>query len=148
MATVAIKTNEEAKIRELIDHWANAARTSDLDGIMSHYAPDIVAFDAIAQLQFKGRDAYRKHWEACLTMCAGPMIFEVHDLHIAARDDVAFGHYLSRCGGTGADGVEKVGWMRATVCCRKINGRWLVVHEHFSAPFDMESSKALFDLEP
>ena len=148
MATVAIKTNDEAKIRELIEHWANAARTSDLDGIMSHYAPDIVAFDAIAQLQFKGKDAYRKHWEACLSMCAGPMIFEVHDLHIAARDDLAFGHYLSRCGGTGPDGVEKVGWMRGTVCCRKINGKWLVVHEHFSAPFDMESSKALFDLEP
>ena len=148
MATVAIKTNEEAKIRELIDHWANAARTSDLDGIMSHYAPDIVAFDAIAQLQFKGKDAYRKHWEACQSMCAGSMIFEVHQLQIAARDDLAFGHYLSRCGGTGPDGVEKVGWMRATVCCRKINGRWLVVHEHFSAPFDMESSKALFDLEP
>ena len=68
--------------------------------------------------------------------------------HIAARDDLAFGHYLSRCGGTGPDGVEKVGWMRATVCCRKIDGRWLVVHEHFSAPFDMETSKALFDLEP
>ena len=148
MATVTMKTNEEAKIRELIDHWANAARTSDLDGIMSHYAPDIVAFDAIAQLQFKGKDAYRKHWEACQSMCSGSMIFEVHQLHIAARDDLAFGHYLSRCGGTGPDGVEKVGWMRATVCCRKINGRWLVVHEHFSAPFDMETSKALFDLEP
>jgi uncharacterized protein (TIGR02246 family) len=148
MATAAIKTHEETKIRELIDHWANAARTSDLDGIMSHYAPDIVAFDAIARLQFKGRDAYRKHWEACLTMCSGPMIFEVHDLNIAARDDVAFGHYLSRCGGTGPDGVEKVGWMRGTVCCRRIDGKWLVVHEHFSAPFDMETSKALFDLEP
>ena len=147
MATVAMKTNDEVKIRELIDHWANAARTSDLDGIMCPYAPDIVAFDAIAQLQFKGKDAYRKHWEACQSMCSGSMIFEVHDLHVAAGDDglrpLSQPVRRDRAGWRG-----KVGWMRATVCCRKIDGRWLVVHEHFSAPFDMETSKALFDLEP
>ncbi len=148
MATVTVKANEEARVRGLIDDWANAVRAGDIDGIMSHYAPDIVAFDAIARLQFKGADAYRNHWQACLSMCSGPMTFEVHDLHLAARDDVAFGHYLSRCGGTAADGVAKVGWMRGTVCCRKQAGRWLVVHEHFSAPFDMENGKALFELEP
>jgi ketosteroid isomerase-like protein len=38
--------------------------------------------------------------------------------------------------------------MRVTVCYRKTNGKWLVVHEHFSAPFEMESGKALLDLEP
>ncbi|MCC2663201.1 MAG: hypothetical protein K0S35_1123, partial [Geminicoccaceae bacterium] len=48
----------------------------------------------------------------------------------------------------GADGKEQVGWMRATFCCRKTNGRWRIAHEHFSAPFDPESSKALFDLQP
>jgi ketosteroid isomerase-like protein len=111
MATTITKATEEAKIRELIDDWAAAARASDIDGIMSHYAPDIVAFDAIARLQFKGKDAYRKHWEACLSMCGGPMIFEVHDLQIAARDDLAFGHYLSRCAGPG-----RTVWKRPAGC--------------------------------
>jgi ketosteroid isomerase-like protein len=109
--------------------------------------PDIVAFDAIAQLQFRGSDAYRKHWDACMSMCSGPMIFEVHDLAIDARDDLAFGWYLSRCGGTGPDGKERSGWMRATFCCRRTNGRWEIVHEHFSAPFDPETGKVL-DLKP
>jgi len=148
MATVSIEVDEKTRVRELIEDWADGVRANNLDGIMSHYAPDVVGFDAIAKLQFRGKDDYRRHWEACLSMCPGPMVFEVHDLHVAASDDVAFGHYLSRCGGTGPDGVAKVGWMRGTVCCRKSNDRWLVVHEHFSAPFDMESGKALFDLEP
>ena len=148
MALQMTRADEEAQIRGLIDDWAKAARAKDVDAIFAHYAPDIVAFDAIAQLQFKGADAYKKHWEACMAMCPGQMIFEVHDLSIAARDDLAFCHYLSRCGGTGADGEEKVGWMRATVGFRRISGKWLVVHEHFSAPFDPESGKALFDLEP
>jgi ketosteroid isomerase-like protein len=76
------------------------------------------------------------------------MTSEVHDLNITLRDDMAFGHYLSRCSGTGPDGEEKIGWMRATVCFRKTSGNWMIVHEHFSAPFDPESGKALFDLAP
>jgi uncharacterized protein (TIGR02246 family) len=148
MAVQVNRSDAQAEIRGLIDDWASAARAKDLDAIFAHYASDILAFDAIAQLQFKGTEAYRKHWEACMAMCPGQMIFEVHDLTITARDDVAFCHYLSRCGGTGPDGEEKVGWMRATAGLRQRGGRWLIVHEHFSAPFDPSSGKALLDLEP
>lgn len=144
----ANKANDEARIRELIDNWAKAFRAKDIDGIMSIYAPDIVSFDAIAQLQFKGADAYKKHWEACLSFCQGPITFEIHDLKITASDDVAFSHCLNWCGGTGEDGKEENSWLRATVCWRKINGKWKVVHEHYSAPFDMESGKALLNLKP
>jgi uncharacterized protein (TIGR02246 family) len=148
MALQMTKTDEEARVRGLIEDWARAARASDLDGIMAAYAPDILAFDAIAQLQFKGAQAYRKHWEACIAMCSGPLVFEIHDLNIAAGDDVAFAHYLLKCGGTGEDGKDQTGWMRATVGFRRRSGKWMVVHEHFSAPFDMASGKALLGLEP
>jgi uncharacterized protein (TIGR02246 family) len=142
------KSNDEARIRELMDNWAKKFRAKDLDGIMSIYAPDIVSFDAIAQLQFKGLDTYRKHWEACLSFCQGPITFEIRDMNITVGDGVAFAYFLTRCGGTDQSGEEKASWMRATICFRKINGEWKVVHEHYSAPFDMESGKALFDLEP
>jgi uncharacterized protein (TIGR02246 family) len=148
MEAVASKITSEDKVRDLINSWVKAVHAGDIDRIMSHYAPDILAFDAISQLQFKGADAYTKHWKACLAMCKGPMTFEVHDLNITAGDDLAFCHYLGRCGGTGEDGEEKVGWMRVTVCCRTEKGKWMVVHEHFSAPFDFESGKALTDLQP
>lgn len=68
-------------------------------------------------------------------MCSGPMIFELHELRVTAGDDIAFVHGLNRCGGTGPDGKEMVGWMRMTACFRKLHGQWQVVHEHFSAPF-------------
>jgi uncharacterized protein (TIGR02246 family) len=142
------RADEEVRIRRLIDDWAKAVRASDIDAIMAHYAPDVRAFDAIAQLEFKGADAYRKHWQACIAMCPGPMIFEIHDLGIEVGDGLAFGHYLLRCGAAGADGEQKSGWMRVTVCWRKRSGTWRVVHEHFSAPFDPASGKALLDLEP
>jgi ketosteroid isomerase-like protein len=147
MTMTATRTDETVDIRRLIEDWAEAVRGCGLDRIMAAYTPDILSFDAIGQLQFKGAEAYRKHWQACIEMCSG-MIFEVHNLEIETGNGVAFGHYLVRCGGTGADGREQVGWMRVTVGFRRAGGRWLIAHEHFSVPFEMESGKALFHLEP
>jgi ketosteroid isomerase-like protein len=44
--------------------------------------------------------------------------------------------------------MARTPWMRATVCYRKLHGKWMVVHEHWSAPSDIESGKALLDLQP
>jgi uncharacterized protein (TIGR02246 family) len=138
----------EAEIRERLDSWLHAVCAKDLDAIVSHYAPDIVAFDAIAQLQFKGVDAYKKHWQACLDMCPGPLKMEFHQLSITASGDVAFAHCISRGGGAAESSAEEASSMRMSAGYRKRNGKWLIVHEHFSSPFDMESGKALFKLRP
>jgi ketosteroid isomerase-like protein len=37
--------------------------------------------------------------------------------------------------------------MRMTAGYRKTNGKWTVVHEHFSAPFDIKTLKVL-DVKP
>jgi ketosteroid isomerase-like protein len=39
-------------------------------------------------------------------------------------------------------------WWRTTVCFRKLDGKWMVTHEHNSVPFDVESGKASLDLKP
>lgn len=87
-------SSEVSAIRQLIEDWRAAVRASDVPRIVSYYAEDIVAFDAILQLQFKGRDAYQKHWQACTEMCKGPMTFDIAELQIHADQQVAFAHYL------------------------------------------------------
>jgi ketosteroid isomerase-like protein len=138
----------EAEIRGRVERWLQAVLDRNIDAISSHYAPDILAFDAVSQLQFKGVDAYRKHWEACHALCPGPMLFEIHDLSTEAGDDVAFCHALNRCGSAGENGEEKAGWMRMTACYRRLNEQWKIVHEHCSLPFDPNTSQAVFTLEP
>jgi hypothetical protein len=39
-------------------------------------------------------------------------------------------------------------WVRMATCYCKIDGKWMVTHEHQSVPFDAESGKALLDLKP
>ncbi len=148
MDTGSVNTAAQTEIRARIDNWTQAVRSADVKAIMSFYAPDMVAFDAVSQLQFKGADAYGKHWEACLAMCPGPMVFKIGELDIAVENDLAFAHCLVQCGMQDDKGQEKTSWMRMTSGYRKINGAWMIVHEHFSAPFDMQTGKALFDIEP
>src|SRR3546814_1835774 len=127
------ETRAEAEIRELVDGWSKAVRALDVDAIMAHYAPEMVAYDAIAALRFRGAEAYRAHWAMCLSMCPGPMIFEVADMSVAAAGAVAFAYGLTRCGGAGENGEEPDSGMRITACYRRRAGRWKIVHEHFSA---------------
>lgn len=148
MSTQGANAAAQAEIKARVQSWTKAAVAGDVDAIMSYYAPDIVSFDAIQQLQFKGADAYKKHWEMCIAMCPGPMVFETSELTVEAEDNVAFAHSLISCGGSDENGNVKSSWMRMTSCYRKIAGEWKTVHEHFSAPFDMQSGKALFGLEP
>ncbi|ABC32255.1 Ketosteroid isomerase-like protein [Hahella chejuensis KCTC 2396] len=138
----------ESQIRQALGSWVEAACAKDLDRIMSHYAPDVRAFDAILQLQFDGAEAYRKHWETCLSYTSGLMIFEVEDLRIEAEGDLAVGHFLNRCGCVNEQGEAQSSWMRGTVCYRRREGAWKIVHEHYSAPFSVPDGAALLNLEP
>ena len=38
-------------------------------------------------------------------------------------------------------------WWRATVCCRKLDGKWMISHVHSSVPFDTEIDKASLGLK-
>ena len=51
----------EAEIRAQVDNWLHAVLAMDIAGIVSHYTPASLAFDAVSQLQLKGVDAYRQH---------------------------------------------------------------------------------------
>lgn len=140
--------SNNTELHGLIDSWVAANLAKNLDAIIEHYAEDVLAFDAILQLQFKGRAAYRAHWQMCLQMCAGPTTFEVRELQQEAGGELAFGHFLAYCGGTDAEGKSQGCWLRVSQGYRKQSGRWLIAHEHFSVPFDPESGQALFGLQP
>ncbi|MCD2192784.1 nuclear transport factor 2 family protein [Actinomycetospora endophytica] len=61
--------------------------------------------------------------------------------------DVAFVHTLSSM--TGTKGGEFTLWFRSTYGLRRIDGRWLIVHQHESVPFHMDGSfLAATGLEP
>lgn len=113
---------------------ARALRAKDLDALMANYSPDIVTFD-LMPLQTLGADAYRKNFEAWFASVQGPIDFEVRDLDVTLRDDIAFCHYLGHVRSTRTSGEKTDYWVRVTAGLQERNGRWMVTHEHVSLPF-------------
>jgi ketosteroid isomerase-like protein len=148
MTTEDSKAIDEVQIRALIDERVKAVRAKDINGAMSHLAPDILSFDVVNSLQSNGADAARKRAEKWFSSFPGPIGYEIRDLSITTGAGVAFCHSLNRYSGTQADGGEINMWVRATFGFRKIDGTWMVTHEHQSVPFDPESGKASLDLKP
>lgn len=141
-------SNAQAQLQQQLDSWVAACRSKDVSRIMSHYAEDVVAYDAIGPLRFQGRAAYQAHWQACMEMCSGQAMFEIHQPSFLLSGELAVAHYLFHCGGSDDKGEVQSSWMRVSQCFRLQGGQWLIAHEHFSMPGDMESGKTLFDLQP
>jgi uncharacterized protein (TIGR02246 family) len=138
----------DAEIRALIDHRIAAVRAKDAAALTASHAPDVLAFDLIPPLRYRGLAALRQRAQEWFASFQGPLDYEISELEIAAGDDVAFCHGLHRVSGTRTDGQKIEMWWRATTGFRKADGRWVITHEHSSEPFDMTSGKALIDLKP
>jgi ketosteroid isomerase-like protein len=138
----------EADIRRRVDQLANAIRAMDFEAVKPIYASDLVSFDIVPPLQHLGAAAKWKNWEDVFTTYQPPLGYEIRDLTIAVGEDVAFGHSLNRISGRLKNGNRSDYWIRWTICFRKIEGNWLMVHDHVSVPVDFQSGRALLGLEP
>ena len=138
----------EADIRRCIDELVEAVRAADLERVMSIYAPDLVTFDIVPPLQKVGADGKRKNWMDVFATYQRPFDYEIRDLSITVGDDVAFGRSLNRISGALKNGKTVEQWLRWTACFQKLDGIWLIVHDHVSVPTDFATGKALLDLRP
>jgi ketosteroid isomerase-like protein len=139
---------DETDIRRRIDELVEAIRAMDLEGVKSIYAPDIVSFDIVPPLQHVGAEAQWENWADVFAAYRPPLGYEIRDLTIIVGDDMAFGHSFNRISGALKNGKRTDFWLRWTTCFRKIDGNWLIAHHHVSVPLDVESGKAILDLEP
>lgn len=134
-------------IRALVEDRINAVRNKDINELVSKYAPDVLSFDVVDPLLSTGSEAIRKRLEEWFASFQGPISFEIRGLSIVAGDDAAFCHGLSGVSGIRTGGEQLNMWYRTTICYRKIDGKWVIVHEHNSVPFNVETGKASLDLK-
>jgi ketosteroid isomerase-like protein len=148
MPTEKSRASNEAEIRELIENRIKAVRAKDVDAVMLNYAPGVLSFDVVNPLIYVASDAVRKRLVEWFSSFREPIGHEIRDLSVNVGDDVAFSYGLNRVNATKIDGEKLDMWWRATVCYRKIDGKWMITHEHASVPFDVKTGKASLDLKP
>jgi len=115
---------------------------------MSFYTPDVVYYDVVPPLRYAGTAALRDRFLHWFSNYKGGIDLETRDLHVVVSSDLAFAFWFSRAAGTMPDGRPAGSWVRATNCWRRIDGTWLVVHEHISWPVDGMSGMGVRDLVP
>lgn len=139
-------TTDKADIEAVIQKLARAHADHDADAIVEVYAPDAVIFDLAPPLARRGMN--RDNIAAWLAGWDGPIQIDALDVNLTIDGVVGFASALNRMRGR-QGGEDQDLWYRTTLCFRKTNGRWRIVHEHSSVPFYMDGSyRAAVDLQP
>lgn len=133
---------DEAEIRRLIKAWSDALEAKDIDRLLADYAADAVLFDAIPPYKTVGVENIRRAWEQCLPHFPESFRSEHRDLVVHVAGDVAFAHGLHHFVPTPADHPAGQTWIRVSIGYRRLTGRWKVVHEHVSIPFNPLDNQA------
>lgn len=127
-------TDDEQLIRDLIERWAVAVHAGDLDTVLAHHSDDVVMFDVPPPYDgVRGLDAYRETWPGFFEWQASGASFDLLSLDVTAGADVAFAVALLRCGMPDENPDNR---LRLTIGLRKVDGEWVITHEHHSFPHD------------
>jgi uncharacterized protein (TIGR02246 family) len=127
--------SDEQAIRDLFTGWVKAIQSRDLEGVVAEHDRDIVMFDVPPPYNgVRGMDEYRKSWPPFFEWIGQGAQFQLLDLDVVAGADVAFAYALLRCGTQAEFDANPDNRLRITVGLRKVDGRWVVAHEHHSFP--------------
>jgi len=147
---VDAQSADEKAIRALYQRYSDAFRAKDINKIMSVYVPDesLVVFDAVPPRQYVGAKAYRKDYEDFFAIFPGPNAGRISDLSVTTAGTLAYAHSIGTFVLTDKSGKQVTWVFRLTDVFRKLNGKWLIVHEHVSWPVDPATGKADFLSKP
>ena len=138
------------EIREAIEGKAALLRKGDAKAVLAYYAPSFVEYTLAPPLRQPGDGRDPAPLAAWLATFEAPPRREVTRLEITTDGDVAYATSLDRLTAVPRGSTEGFTlWFRVTLGLRRIDGRWLVTHEHESVPFEMDgSNRASTDLTP
>jgi uncharacterized protein (TIGR02246 family) len=147
-AKLAANVAAEKEIRALFEAWYVASSAKDLDATMESIAKDAISYEHEAPLEYLGADAIRAVCKRGFEAMRGDLRWDVPDLRVLVRGDVAVtwgvNHMCAQ--ETGKAKIDL--WSRGTRIFQKIDGRWLMIHQHVSFPMDPESGKAAMEVRP
>lgn len=130
-------------IRALVHARVAAVDAWDIDALAEAVADDIRQFGVTPPAQVEGREAILEGARAWFGGYAAPIGYAVHDLETVASGDLGWASYRYRVTGTLASGDDVDMWVRATLCCIRRDGRWVVTHDHESVPWDPQTGQGI-----
>lgn len=110
--------------------WDNAVAKMDIDALTELCETDVNLFDVNSQVE--GKDAYRTLWEKYCPYFLGQVRVQRKDITIHADANLAFVHCQSKVDSAEPQTSLNLPWCRTTMCFKKQEGKWRLVHQHIS----------------
>jgi ketosteroid isomerase-like protein len=133
-------------LRDLVQERVRAVREGNSAALAARPTDDVITFDVLPPLNSRGSQAAVERLQAWFDGYDGPIDYSAHDVQASVTEDLGFCSYLYHVGGIlKTDQINM--WVRATLL-PPIDGRWRIVHDPESVPFDPATGKALINLEP
>ena len=138
---------DQAAIKALEEKFTAAFNAKDTSAIMALYVPDqsLVVFDASEPRQYTGAAAYTKDWNDMWASAPGSATITLSDLDITVGGNVAYSRSIQFVTTTDKKGKKHQMTVRVTDGYKKINGQWLISHEHVSVPVNFATMKPDLD---
>jgi uncharacterized protein (TIGR02246 family) len=144
-------SNDESAIRDVMKRWDDAINTNDLPRFLSSYVQDasVVHFEENTEKPVVGFESFRQYAESDLKP-----EFQDHarttietvlvDQSVAVAVCVVNYRYVDATRSTEPHSEVE----RLTMVFKKVDGNWLIWHEHFSLPYDYDTGKVVFESAP
>lgn len=117
----------EREIRALFEKWTRDSH--DLDASMEPIADDIHSYEHGPDMEVRGITAVRAVCKSGLDVVPPDFRWDVPDLHVVVRDDIAIVWGVNRMHMNGKDTMS-----RGTRLFQRREGKWKLFHQHLSFP--------------
>ncbi len=131
--------DQNPEVMTLLERFDAALNKKDLDALAKCYDDNVRVFDVGAQVE--GFGGLRRLWESCFPYFTKPIEIERRDINMHVNDGMAIVSFYSRIKGVETDNPAATSWLRTTMCMKKIDGAWKIVHDHISFPVNCETEK-------
>jgi ketosteroid isomerase-like protein len=127
---------------------AEAFNKRDINTMIACYVDDkdTVFYDDTIPFQREGTSALRKYTKD-LFESSSQIEMKVEAISVVVSGDLAATHSTVPFSWTDRSGVYRER-ARYTQVLRKVHGKWLIWHEHFSVPYDPATGKAVLEAKP
>jgi ketosteroid isomerase-like protein len=147
---LASDDGSKAQIAALENRLVDAYTKMDVKAAMAFYVDDkeTVFFEDTLPFQLKGLESLRNYNEGFYKNLKVTQFHpRLEAMSIVVSGDLAAAHFILPIKWTDKNGshLERG---RGTHIFKKIDGKWLIWHEHFSVPFDPATGKAVLDATP
>jgi uncharacterized protein (TIGR02246 family) len=134
---------DAAAIEAVLEAYRAAVHAKDVDAFAAIFADDVRVFDMWGTWSHDGIDSWREMAVGWFGSLGDELVrVEFADVQTTVGEDVAVVSAFVTFAGLSAEGEELRSMNnRLSWGLRKTGGSWKVVHEHTSAPVEMETGK-------